>query len=132
MNDNNEMSGSDWILVLITGAAANYMGPTFTYASLPPALQNAAVAAAAAASASQAATGLPLSHYAQSQLQEARMQWCCFVPLCFFRPSLLSLSPTPPPTPLYRRWLANEYSNEEPTRLIANPKQSETRCYIWW
>jgi len=56
------------------GAAANYMGPTFTYASLPPALQNAAAAAAAAASASQAATGLPLSHYAQSQLQEARMQ----------------------------------------------------------
>ncbi|XP_046464155.1 RNA-binding protein 24-A-like [Daphnia pulex] len=50
--------------------AANYgLGPAFTYASLPPALQNAAAAAAAS-------TGLPLSHYAtaQSQLQEARMQ----------------------------------------------------------
>lgn len=66
------------------------MGPTFTYASLPPALQNAAAAAAAAASASQAATGLPLSHYAQSQLQEARMQWPTV---------LMSLSP-PPCSPL--------------------------------
>lgn len=44
--------------------AANYMTPAFTYASLPPALQNPSTAS------------LPLSHYAaaQSQLQEARMQ----------------------------------------------------------
>ena len=62
----DDAGSSDWIVSSL-GAAANYMGPTFTYASLPPAL-------AAAASASQAATGLPLSHYAQSQLQEARMQ----------------------------------------------------------
>lgn len=60
-------AGSDWILCL---GAANYtLGPAFTYASLPPALQNAAAAAAAAASA----TGMPLSHYAAAA-QEARMQ----------------------------------------------------------
>lgn len=57
-------AASDWILCL---GAANYtLGPAFTYASLPPALQNAAAAAAAA-------TGLPLSHYAAAA-QEARMQ----------------------------------------------------------
>ena len=62
--------GPSLVCASIPTGAANYaLGPAFTYASLPPALQNAAAAAAAT-------TGLPLSHYAaaQSQLQEARMQ----------------------------------------------------------